>query len=405
MFGCSDDSSDANAPDPCPSQPTLQTNPVTQIENGDGTDDMVSVTLNGEIINNPIGANCETLSITSQGFVWATNTLPTIEDESVSVSGTNINASISNLNNENVYYVRTYLTNTLGTFYGNEVSFETPESPNPVYLADNGITIKAREWAEIGMSGEINGFTYTIVDRELLDQMISDNEDLSRVCITKITDLGWNGDPTNSPLFFQDMSQTNNVINQELSNWDVSNVTNMSYMFYYGSGVEQDFSNWDFSNVTNMMGMFNQSSIIPDSSINNWDVSNVTNMSYMFEGLFSGNLELSNWDVSNVTDMSGMFAGNGTQGADYPNIGVWNVSNVANMYGMFFGNTLFNQDISTWNVSNVNNMQSMFAYTYEFNQDLSDWDVANVTNCGGFYINPLNSWTLPQPNFTNCNPD
>ena len=103
--------------------------------------------------------------------------------------------------------------------------------------------------------------------------------------------------------------------------------------------------------------------------------------------------------------MSGMFAGNGTQGADYPNIGVWNVSNVANMYGMFFGNTLFNQDISTWNVSNVNNMQSMFAYTYEFNQDLSDWDVANVTNCGGFYINPLNSWTLPQPNFTNCNPD
>ena len=41
--------------------------------------------------------------------------------------------------------------------------------------------------------------------------------------------------------------------------------------------------------------------------LNNWDVSNVTDMSYMFEGATSFNQPLNNWNVSNVEDMSCMF--------------------------------------------------------------------------------------------------
>ena len=41
--------------------------------------------------------------------------------------------------------------------------------------------------------------------------------------------------------------------------------------------------------------------------ISNWDVSNVTNMSYMFGAEFSFNQPLNNWNVSNVTDMEAMF--------------------------------------------------------------------------------------------------
>ena len=43
--------------------------------------------------------------------------------------------------------------------------------------------------------------------------------------------------------------------------------------------------------------------------ISNWDVSNVTDMSSLFEGQASFNSDLSEWNVSNVTDMKQMFEG------------------------------------------------------------------------------------------------
>jgi surface protein len=73
------------------------------------------------------------------------------------------------------------------------------------------------------------------------------------------------------------------------------------------------------------------------------------------------------------------------------------------MQAMFF-NGYFNQPIGNWNISNVADMTYMFQNAYTFNQDLSSWDMSNVTDCGGFSYNTP-QWTLPQPNFTNCNPN
>ena len=54
-----------------------------------------------------------------------------------------------------------------------------------------------------------------------------------------------------------------------------------------------------------------------NQDIGNWDTSNVIDMSFMSEGdyNFDGyqqqfNQDIGNWDTSNVTDMSYMFAGN-----------------------------------------------------------------------------------------------
>jgi surface protein len=41
--------------------------------------------------------------------------------------------------------------------------------------------------------------------------------------------------------------------------------------------------------------------------IGSWDVSNVTNVSYMFDGAKSFNQNIGSWDVSIVTDMESMF--------------------------------------------------------------------------------------------------
>jgi surface protein len=81
-------------------------------------------------------------------------------------------------------------------------------------------------------------------------------------------------------------------------------------------------------------------------------------------------------------------------------ISKWDVGKVASMGWMFCGTNSFNQDISNWDVSNVTNMYAMFRLSL-FNQDLSIWDVRNVEHCSEF-SDEATSWTLPKPNFTNC---
>ena len=39
---------------------------------------------------------------------------------------------------------------------------------NPIYLDQNGVTVKCYEWGKVGDTGEINGVTYTIVDETML---------------------------------------------------------------------------------------------------------------------------------------------------------------------------------------------------------------------------------------------
>ena len=77
-----------------------------------------------------------------------------------------------------------------------------------------------------------------------------------------------------------------------------SNMTDMSFMSF-GTAFNDNISHWDVSNVTSMRYMFYEASAF-DEPIGDWDVGNVTNMSYMFrDSAFNQNL--SDWCVNNIT--------------------------------------------------------------------------------------------------------
>ena len=175
--------------------------------------------------------------------------------------------------------------------------------------------------------------------------------------------------------------------NGDLSSWDVSSVTDMSQMFYGASSFNGDLSSWDVSSVVTMQGMFDFAHSF-NGDLSSWDVSSVTNMSMMFNGATSFNEDLSDWDVSNVTNMGSMFNEATIFNGD---ISSWDVSSVTNMASMFRGATSFNSDISSWDVSSVTNMIYMLSTwgdsATSFNGDLSSWDVSSVTNMGGMFNN------------------
>jgi len=172
-----------------------------------------------------------------------------------------------------------------------------------------------------------------------------------------------------------------------ISNWDVSNVTDMNRLFMDAHTFNQPLNNWDVSKVKNMYGMFLYTSSF-NQPLNDWDVSNVTDMNSMFSDASSFNQPLNDWDVSNVTDMNWMFYN--ASSFNQP-LNDWDVSSVTDMEDMFLNAKFFNQPLNNWDVSNVRNKESIFSSSESLNQPTGDWDVSNVTSMDYTFINKLNT--------------
>ena len=125
-----------------------------------------------------------------------------------------------------------------------------------------------------------------------------------------------------------------------LNHIDVSQIHDMSRLF--SAHIIKGFK----------LGEFN-------GDISEWDVSNVFDMSSMFSEAYSFNQPIGDWDVSKVKDMQHMFQS--AKSFNQP-ISDWDVSNVEDMHDMFYRSKSFNQDLSNWNINKKCNTNEMFYY-------------------------------------------
>ena len=195
------------------------------------------------------------------------------------------------------------------------------EKELPFYVADNGVTIKARDWVPIGkkadLKGIVSGFNgknggpdfisfnhsvyYTAVDLAWLKYTLNIYSDLSTLVTTKVK-------------ITNEDSAVGIFLKTEIKgmeNWDVSNWTSMYGLFDSDKPIKSDLSYWNVSNVKDFRLAMQLETTNPN--INNWDVSKATNMSGFFsassENKYIEGMDLSEWDVSKVTNCNDFFGG------------------------------------------------------------------------------------------------
>ena len=240
---------------------------------------------------------------------------------------------------------------------GSKKTEAAPVQESMIYLAENNVTIKAKENAIHGNTYELNNKTYLVVNNSTIKDIINEKRvsfDPELWVTTFVTNM--------QGIFIDDFIGPQTLIsyyknfNKNISSWDTSNVTDMSSLFYYANNFNGDIGNWDTSKVTNMSKMFYCATNF-NKDIGNWNTSNVTDMSFMFKSAIKFNKDIGRWNTSNVTNINSMFC----YAKEFnQNIGNWNTSNVTNMSYLFYYASNFNYDIGNWNISNITSMREMF---------------------------------------------
>ena len=351
----------------------------------------------GLSVNYPAGRTLKSVGIQSNSFTstQAVTNTPVLNGTKQTL---NVNVNLSNLSPNQNYLVKPFAEFSVEESILNIkfLGIEKPIVTKKIFI-ENGI-IKCPT-AIIGDNTILEGKKIEVVDRNLLIKRRDEKADLTCLCTTMVTDM--------SELFADNFPE----FNQNISNWDLSNVTSTRDMFRKAFAFNQPIGNWDVSQVTDMAGMFFFAEKF-DQSLVNWNVSNVKKMHYMFREAKIFNGDISRWNVSKVDNFYSMFLNAWLFNRDISSwntksaidlgdmfwwaksfnqpLGNWDLSSANNLAGMFNGAISFNQDISKWNTSSVNRMDYMFSNALIFNKDISNWDVSKVTAMDYMFFNAQN---------------
>lgn len=156
---------------------------------------------------------------------------------------------------------------------------------------------------------------------------------------------------------------------------DATKLKSLKWGFSHAQIFNDDVSNWDTSQVEDMAFVFYAANKF-NHPLNNWNTSQVKDLSYAFASARAFNQPLDKWDVSKVRKMAGMFR---YAKVFNQNLSKWSVNEVRDMSRMFDNAHAFNQNLEDWHTYNVTNMSRMFRMAVKFNQPFrSSWDEEEV---------------------------
>ena len=201
------------------------------------------------------------------------------------------------------------------------------------------------------------------------------------------------------------------VHNVDVSNWNTSNVTDMSYMFceWYDLTNIIGLNTWDTSNVTSMNKMFQYCYLMPEIDLSGFDYSKVQDISFIFEADSSlKKVNMGNFNALSLEDASYMFYSMPViEEIIFDSISTPKLKNVAFMFSSLpklksldlrgmntnlvidFSNMFINVplleylDLSTFETNDSQNMDSMFStchsLTYAYARTQEDADRFNAS--------------------------
>lgn len=196
---------------------------------------------------------------------------------------------------------------------------------------------------------------------------------------------------------YQDMTK--------ITNWNISNMKDISYAFAQSAATTIDLSNWDTSNVTNMQATFYNNTITDYSSVYNWNTSKVEDCCYLFgKHTKITSLDLSNWDFSSCMYMAKAFL-NATNlvSLKLPQ----NINKVLNLQGTFQKCPIELLDVSNIDTSNCLYLDYTFTagasttFPIATLTGYENWNTSNVTTFKATFQNQskltsldLSNWSL-----------
>ena len=138
------------------------------------------------------------------------------------------------------------------------------------------------------------------------------------------------------------------AFNQELNSWNVAQVTSLEAMFKGATNFSKEIGSWNVAKVISTKEMFSSdgydvaegSRSYFDQNLNDWDVGKVTDMSNMFHFAVTFNAPLSSWNVAKLSKAAvrlascvGLGPGFGDGGGCSPihGLGAWSVPHCADL--------------------------------------------------------------------------
>ena len=291
-------------------------------------------------------------------------------------------------------YLVFFLAILIRTILSNEFNFKKRELDNEDFCISLRIN-------ELGLQSIINSSYQDKIkvviegmEKNLIDNKI-DVEEKANLINLKCLEIF-----TNCDYMFQNLR---NIIEINLSNFDISQVTGMKNMFNNCSNLKQIITpnNFKASSLSSIHHMFYNCTSLKYIDLSNFETTDrLENMDLMFFNCKNLNsLDLAKINTQNVSRMESLFEG--CSSLVSLNIDSWNTGNVTTLKGAFKGcSSLISLDLNHFDTSKVKYMDSMFDTCSSLEiLKIDNFNTISVSTMASMFVRCSNLKSLNVSNF------